>query len=60
MKLLKGRKSYITGVAWVLWGAWSYFVEEDRASGVQRMMEGLGLITLRAGVSKGVERAETA
>ncbi len=60
MKWLKGRKTYVTGVAWMLWGAWSYFVEGDPAGGVQRFMEGLGLITLRAGVSSSLGRTAAA
>ncbi len=52
MAFLRGRKSYFIGAGWVLWGVWTYVVEGDPASGVQRIMEGVGLVTLRAGVSK--------
>lgn len=48
----RGKKTYLIGIGWVLWGAWSYLVEGDQAEGVRRVMEGLSLITLRAGVSK--------
>ena len=49
---LRGKKTYITGVAWVLWGAWMYFVLGQHSEGAQRIMEGLSLIFLRAGVAK--------
>jgi hypothetical protein len=49
---LKGKKSYVLGAGWVLWGIWTYTVEGDPATGFQHIMEGIGLITLRAGVKK--------
>jgi hypothetical protein len=49
---LRGKKSYFLGAGWVLWGVWTYSVEGDPATGVQRIMEGIALITLRAGVKK--------
>lgn len=55
---LRGKKSYLLGAGWVLWGVWTYAVEGDPASGVQRIMEGIGLIALRAGVKK-AEPAQT-
>ena len=33
-------------------GVWTYAVEGDQPTGVQRILEGVGLITLRAGVKK--------
>ena len=52
MKWLKGRKTYITGAAWLAWGAWLFLVDGDQAAGAQKFLEGLSLLTLRAGVSK--------
>ncbi len=52
IKFLKGKKSYVLGAGWMLWGIWTYAVEGDPATGIQRVMEGFGLITLRAGVKK--------
>jgi len=49
---LRGRKTYIVGVGWILWGFWNYLVEGNPADGIQRILEGVSLITLRAGVSK--------
>lgn len=49
---LRGKKTYIMGAGWVLWGLWIYLVEGNPVDGVQRVMEGVSLITLRAGVSK--------
>lgn len=49
---LRGKKTYITGVAWILWGAWMYFVLGQHSEGAQRIMEGFSLIFLRAGVAK--------
>ena len=51
---IRGRKTYLVGIGWLLWGVWSYLIEGNQAEGVQRVMEGVSLITLRAGVSKRV------
>ncbi len=52
INFLRGRKSYIIGTGWILWGVWTYAVEGDQPTGIQRILEGVGLITLRAGVKK--------
>jgi len=59
LEFLRGKKSYLVGAGWMLWGVWTYVVEGDPAAGIQRFMEGFGLITLRAGVTK-VATAATA
>jgi hypothetical protein len=51
---LKGRKTYITGVAWIAWGAWMFVIDGNQAAGAQKVLEGVSLLTLRAGVSKTV------
>ena len=49
---LQGKKTYLMGIGWIAWGVWTYAIEGDAAEGVRRVMEGLSLITLRAGVAK--------
>lgn len=55
---LRGKKTYIIGIGWIIWGLWNYVVESNPTDGVQRIMEGVSLITLRAGVTKAVVRAQ--
>lgn len=49
---LKGKKTYITGAGLILWGVFEY-VTGDQASGANHVLEGVGLMTLRAGITKG-------
>jgi hypothetical protein len=50
--LLQGKKTYITGLAMIAWGLWTYFVEQNVVDGTRIVLEGVGLMTLRAGVTK--------
>lgn len=52
MSWFRGKKTYITGIAWIAWGAWLFAVEGQQAAGAQKVMEGVSLLTLRAGVTK--------
>ena len=52
--LLQGKKSYVTGVAMIAWGAWLFLVEGNHEQGLQLVLNGVGLMTLRAGVAKTV------
>jgi len=49
---LKGKKTYFLGVGSVLWGLFTWLVLEDETTGWQRILDGLSLLTLRAGVAK--------
>ena len=60
MGWLKGKKTYVTGVAWILWGAFQFLIEGEQADGAQRVLEGISLLTLRAGISKSGESASQA
>ena len=52
LKFLRGKKTYVIGSAWIIWAAWLFIVENEQAEAGRRLMEGLALITLRAGVTK--------
>jgi len=52
ISMIRGKKTYFLGVGWIIWGVWSYVIENNEVEGIQRIMEGLGLVTLRAGISK--------
>jgi len=52
LDLIRGKKTYVVGVAMILWGLWQYLVEENPTQGVQRIVEGIALITLRQGIAK--------
>ena len=58
MKWLKGKKTYITGAAWIVWGVFQFLVEGQQAEGAQRVLEGVSLLALRAGISKSAEPVE--
>ena len=49
---LKGKKTYFLGAGSVLWGLFTWLVLEDETTGWQRILDGLSLLTLRAGVAK--------
>ncbi|HQI77618.1 MAG TPA: hypothetical protein PK384_13985 [Candidatus Latescibacteria bacterium] len=49
---LRGKKTYFVAAGWIAWGIWTYAVERDPVAGTQRILEGVSLITLRAGVAK--------
>lgn len=50
--MLSGYKTYIVGGAMIVYGL-ALIVTGDVEQGVARLMEGLGLVTLRSGISKG-------
>jgi len=52
ISFLRGKKTYLMGIGWIVWGVWNYLVEGNHAEGIQRILEGISLITLRAGVAK--------
>jgi hypothetical protein len=52
IQFLRGKKTYLTGAGWVAWGLWTYLVEGNPVDGMQRILEGVSLIALRAGVAK--------
>lgn len=49
---LRGKKTYLVGAGWIVWGVWTFAVEGNEQEGIRRVMEGVSLITLRAGVAK--------
>ena len=55
---LRGKKTYIMAIGWIAWGLWNYVVDGNATEGLQRVMEGVSLIALRAGVTKSAAPAQ--
>ena len=54
LRFLRGRKTYLCGIGWVLWGLYLIIVVEppQTEEGLKKILEGLSLIFLRASVAK--------
>lgn len=49
---VKGKKTYLIGFGYVLWGAYLFATTGDAATATEKIGEGLAFMALRAGVSK--------
>ncbi len=54
--MLSGKKTYIVGVLMILYGGTMMFLGQmEQAEAITLVMEGFGLMAIRAGISKGAE-----
>lgn len=52
LEWLRGKKTYIVGVGTIAYGVWVYVIESDVERGVNLVIAGVSMMTVRAGITK--------